>query len=160
MKLLIDANILIDVLQNREPYAGSSSIIWKLCETGQVKGYVTVLTFANIVYILRKEMRPEFVKHILHSLSLIFEFVDFSVFDLFRAAEYQWDDFEDAVQSVAAERLHADCIITRNVKDFTKSKVPAVTPEEVIAQIKKTAVNHPHIIDKSHRYCLRKEAAD
>lgn len=51
MKLLIDANILLDVLQNRKPYVQVSSIIWKLCETEKVKGYVSALTFANLVYI-------------------------------------------------------------------------------------------------------------
>lgn len=47
MKLLIDANILLDVLQKREPYVLDSSVIWKLCETEKAKGYVSVLTFAN-----------------------------------------------------------------------------------------------------------------
>lgn len=47
MKLLIDANVLLDVLQNREPHVQSSSVVWKLCETEKAKGYVSVLTFAN-----------------------------------------------------------------------------------------------------------------
>ena len=47
MKLLIDANILLDVLQKREPYYHDSALIWKLCETEQVKGHVSTLTFAN-----------------------------------------------------------------------------------------------------------------
>ena len=51
MKLLIDANILLDVLQNREKFVEESSIIWKLCETEKVEGYVSTLTFANLVYI-------------------------------------------------------------------------------------------------------------
>lgn len=50
MKLLIDANILLDVLQNRKPYVQDSSVIWKLCETEKVKGYVSALTYANLVY--------------------------------------------------------------------------------------------------------------
>lgn len=68
-------------------------------------------------------------------MSLIFEFADFNVSDLTHAAELEWDDFEDAVQSVTAERVHADYIITRNVRDFAKSKVVAFTPSELIARI-------------------------
>ena len=56
MKLLIDANILLDVLQNRENFVRASSMVWKLCETEQAKGYISALTFANLVYIMRKEM--------------------------------------------------------------------------------------------------------
>lgn len=135
MKLLIDANILLDVLQNREPHVQDSSVIWKLCETEKVKGYVSVLTFANLVYIMRKELDPKKIEETLNALSLIFEFADFNTSDLANAAELEWDDFEDAVQSVTAERIHADYIITRNVRDFAKSKVVAFTPSELIARI-------------------------
>lgn len=135
MKLLIDANILLDVLQNREPFVQASSVIWKLCETEKAKGYVSALTFANLVYIMRKELDPEKIEETLHALSLIFEFADFNASDLLRAAELNWDDFEDAVQSVTAERIHADYIITRNVRDFIRSKVVAFTPSELIERI-------------------------
>lgn len=135
MKLLIDANILLDVLQNREPHVQASSVIWKLCETEKAKGYVSALTFANLVYIMRKELEPKKIEEILEALSLIFEFADFTVSDLTHAAELGWDDFEDAVQSVTAERVHADYIITRNVRDFAESKVVAFTPSELIARI-------------------------
>lgn len=40
MVLLIDANIILDVLLNRSEFVRDSSIIWKLCETGQIKGYI------------------------------------------------------------------------------------------------------------------------
>ena len=135
MKLLIDANILLDVLQNREPHVQASSVVWKLCETEKAKGYVSALTFANLVYIMRKELDPKKIEETLKALSLIFEFADFNVSDLTHAAELEWDDFEDSVQSVTAERVHADYIITRNVRDFAKSKVVAFTPSELIARI-------------------------
>lgn len=135
MKLLIDANILLDVLQNREPHVQASSVVWKLCETEKAKGYVSALTFANLVYIMRKELDPKKIEETLKALSLIFEFADFNVSDLTHAAELEWDDFEDAVQSVTAERVHADYIITRNVRDFAKNKVVAFTPSELIARI-------------------------
>lgn len=135
MKLLIDANILLDVLQNREPHVQASSVIWKLCETEKAKGYVSALTFANLVYIMRKELDPKKIEETLDALSLIFEFANFNVSDLTHAAGLEWDDFEDAVQSVTAERVHADYIITRNVRDFAKSKVVAFTPSELIARI-------------------------
>ena len=102
MKLLIDANILLDVLQDRKPHVQASSVIWKLCETEKVKGYVSALTFANLVYIMRKELDPKKIGETLQELSLIFEFTDFNVSDLSRAAKLDWDDFEDAVQSVSA----------------------------------------------------------
>ena len=135
MVLLIDANIILDVLLNRPDYVKDSAMIWKLCETEQMKGYVSTLTFANLVYIMRKQLDPEKIEDVFHKLNLIFEFADFSVSDLTHAADLNWNDFEDAVQSVIAERIHADYIITRNVRDFSKSRVMAFTPPELLARI-------------------------
>jgi len=58
-----------------------------------------------------------------------------TVSDLAKAAEQQWDDFEDALQGDTAENIHADNIITRNVKDFKKSKIVAFTPTEFLARL-------------------------
>ena len=135
MRLLIDGNIILDVLQNREPHVVDSAKIWKLCETDQVEGYVSGLTFSNLVYIMRKELSPEKINEVFKSLGLIFRFTDLTVSDLAKAAEQQWDDFEDALQAVTAERIHADNIITRNVKDFKKSKIVAFTPTEFLARL-------------------------
>ena len=135
MVLLIDANIILDVLLNRPDFVKDSAMIWKLCETEQMKGYVSTLTFANLVYIMRKQLDPEKIEDVFHKLNLIFEFADFSVSDLTHAAELNWKDFEDAVQSVTAERIHADYIITRNVRDFSKSRVMVFTPPELLARI-------------------------
>lgn len=106
-----------------------------MCETNKVKGCVSALTFTNIVYILRKELSPEKVDDVLKKLSLIFEFCDLSVTDIFRASEMMWNDFEDAIQSATALRLNADYIITRNVKNFNKSRVMALTPTEFLNRI-------------------------
>lgn len=46
-----------------------------------------------------------------------------------------WKDFEDAVQYVTAERIHADYIITRNVRDFSQGRIMAFTPSELLARI-------------------------
>ena len=133
--MLIDANILLDVLQKREPHFGASALIWKLCETEQAEGCVSALSIANLVYVMRRELSPEQTKDVLEKLALIFRIVDLTAADLERAAQLRWDDFEDALQSAAAERIHADCIITRNIRDFRASRVIASTPSEYLARI-------------------------
>ena len=135
MRLLIDANILLDVLQKREPHYRDSALIWKLCETEQAEGYVSTLSFADLVYVMRKELDPQTVEDVQHKLALIFRFADLTAADVTRAVEMKWDDFEDAVQSATAERIHADHIITRNIRDFKQSKVVAFTPAEYLARL-------------------------
>ena len=135
MRLLIDANVILDVLQNRKPHVKDSSVIWKICEIRQAEGFISVLTFANLVYIMRKELNPGQIEEVLQKLSLIFTFTELSPSDLTFAARLQWNDFEDALQSVTAERIHADYIVTRNVRDFLKSKITALTPSELLGRM-------------------------
>ena len=134
MKLLIDGNILLDVLQKREPHYEDSARIWKMCETDLAEGYVSALTFANLVYVMRKELDPEKISEVLRKLSLIFSFEDLTASDISAAEDMQWYDFEDALQAATAKRIRADHIITRNVKDFIRSEVIAFTPSEFLAR--------------------------
>ncbi|MBP0970305.1 MAG: PIN domain-containing protein, partial [Oscillospiraceae bacterium] len=68
-------------------------------------------------------------------LKLIFKFTELNETDLSDAAALKWNDFEDALQSVTASRIKADCIITRNLKDYINSSVIAFTPSELLARI-------------------------
>ena len=132
MRCLIDANILLDVLSDRQPHVQDSSKIWKLCETRQIEGFVSTLTFADLIYILRKELDPGTIEKTLDSLKLIFIFAELNESDISNAASLKWADFEDAIQSVTASRIKADFIVTRNVRDFKNSSITALTPAEIL----------------------------
>ena len=134
MNVLIDGNIILDVLQNREPHIEASSKVWKLCETNLVNGYVSALTFADMVYVMRKELTPEKIHEVLKIMALIFHFTELSVSDIEKAAGKMWNDYEDAVQAAPAERICAKAIITRNIKDYQQSIIPAFTPAEFLEQ--------------------------
>lgn len=132
MNVLIDGNIILDVLQNRESHIEASSKVWKLCETNLVNGYVSALTFADMVYVMQKELTPAKIYEVLKKLALIFHFTELSISDMEKAAGMMWKDYEDAVQAATAERIRATAIITRNIKDYQQSKIPAFTPAEFL----------------------------
>lgn len=134
MKLLIDTNVVLDVLQRREPYVRDSALMWKLCETERAEGFVSALTIANLFYIMRKDLNEEKIEGILQMLPLIFQLTELRPADLIQAGKMRWKDFEDAVQYATAQRIHADYIITRNIRDFQKSEIPAVTPVEFLTR--------------------------
>ena len=43
-----------------------------------------------------------------------------------------WKDYEDATQNATALKAEADCIVTRNKKDFSESFLPVYTPAELL----------------------------
>jgi len=132
MKLWIDTNILLDVLAKREPHLEASSLIWKFCEIGMTDGYVSALSLANLVYVMRRSLDPDKLAAVYAMLSFVFRVEDVRAIDLRKAAELRWTDFEDALQYVGAERIGADFIITRNQADFMNSSIRAITPEEFL----------------------------
>ncbi len=46
--------------------------------------------------------------------------------------------FEDNIQIESAKQFHLDAIITRNIKDFKNSRIPAYTPEEFLNILSKS----------------------
>ena len=135
MKVLVDTNILLDVLCSRQAFLADSAKVFRLCEVGKLDGYISALSIPNIMYILRKELDPDKARDILEKLDLIFSVCDLRAEDLKKAAALGFKDYEDAVQSACAARIHAEYIVTRNGKDFAGSKVPAVTPAELLERL-------------------------
>ena len=135
MKVLIDTNIILDVLCKRPAFYEDSAKIFKLCEVKKISGVISALSILNIMYILRKELDADKTREILDSLMLIFSVVDLKADDLKKAADMRFKDYEDAIQSACATRIKANYIVTRNIKDFSESKVTAIKPAELLDRI-------------------------
>ena len=138
MKLMIDTNVILDVLLDRKPFSEDSSIVWKICESYEAEGMISSLSFANMIYVLRKHVDPKRVMHLITELSLIFRFQPLDQGILYIAAACQWDDYEDAIQYATAVMNKADYIVTRDKEGFKGSDVPVITPHEMVEVIKKT----------------------
>lgn len=132
MKVLIGTNVILDVLCCRPRFLKASETVCKMCETNIISGSLCALSVPNIVYILRKELDPQKVKSIVDKLYLIFNVEDLKSTDTHKAADMEWSDYEDAVQTVCAVRISADFIITRNTCDYKESPVKAITPTELL----------------------------
>ena len=135
MKVLIDTNIILDVLCKRPAFYEDSAKIFKLCEVKKISGVISALSIPSIMYILRKELDADKTREILDSLMLIFSVVDLKADDLKKAADMRFKDYEDAIQSACATRIKANYIVTRNIKDFSESKVTAIKPAELLDRI-------------------------
>ncbi len=135
MKVLVDTNVILDVLCDRKEFVADSLRVFQCCEAQRVTGYISALSIPNIVYIMRKELDPERIREILHTLTMVFSVVELREGDLLKAAELPFDDYEDAIQSTCAVRLGADYIVTRNGKDFANSAISAISPPDLLKRI-------------------------
>lgn len=137
MKLFIDTNILIDYTTRRQPFTENAGKIIDLCINETARGYIAVHSLLNMFFILRKEIHD--VSKRRERLIDLTEFLDIVEVDksivLSALKNDSFRDFEDCVQAECANRIGADYIITRNVKDFAQSPIKAITPEELLKEI-------------------------
>lgn len=133
MLILIDTNVLLDVIARREPYVIFSEKVIDLCRQEIINGAIAGHSVLNAMYVLRKNFTLEERKEIFLSLCefLYVESVDFGKI-IQALKDDDFSDFEDCLQMQCALSLRADYIVTRNVKDFAVSDIPAVTPEEFL----------------------------
>ena len=123
------------MLCKRPAFYEGSGKIFKLCEVKKISGVISALSIPNIMRILRKELDADKTREILDSLMLIFSVADLKADALKKAADMRFKDYEDAIQSACATRIKANYIVTRNIKDFSESKVTAIKPAELLDRI-------------------------
>ena len=134
MKTLVDTNIILDVLMQREPHFAQSVAFLKLCGAG-VTGWITASQTTDIFYLLRRGGKDsEAALGIVKSLTDNLKMIDVTAKDVRAAFDLQMSDFEDALAAQCAKRARMDYIVTRNAKDFVHSPVPAITPGEFLAK--------------------------
>ena len=133
MKIMIDTNVVLDVLLEREPFFRASYEVLKRAALEQVECFVSTTAATDIFYLLRRATRDsQAAKDGLEKLSQLVGFVGALGEDVYAALASNMTDFEDALVSAVAERCHMDYIVTRNARDFRESPVPALTPREFL----------------------------
>lgn len=133
MKVLLDTCIVIDILQQREPFFEDSMKVLNAVSDGSCIGCLTAKSIADIYYIIKRSIHnEEQVRKYLQILFTLFEVRDTFSTDCYNALSSQMNDYEDAIMTETAIRINADCIVTRNIKDYTFSKVPAYLPEDFL----------------------------
>jgi len=127
-RILLDTNIIIDLLAKREPFYNDAARLFSLADKEKLNLYVSALSIANVNYILQKLLKPEEAKNILRKLKVIVRIVDLNEKIISLALnDNTFKDFEDALQYFSAIENNVQAIISRNLKDFEKSKIPVMT---------------------------------
>ncbi len=123
MRALLDTDVLLDVALAREPHVAPSAAVLRWAEAGG-QAAVAWHSLTNCAYLLKGGGRP-----FLTRLLRLVEVAPVATVDARRALEMPMTDVEDAFQAAAALAWKADLIVTRNVGDYRRSPVRAITPK-------------------------------
>lgn len=139
MKVLVDVNVVIDVIERRPTFFADSYAVLSLIAEGTLDGFIAAGSIADINYILRKGgLTWEQARTALAHLTQVIDMCDTTASDVNHALASGMADLEDAVLAECAKRTGADAIITRDLRDFAASPVPAMSPTQLLNSISPT----------------------
>ena len=136
MRVLIDTNVIIDALQNREGIAKGSEFV--VLQAYEYDGYVAATSVTDIYYVQRRYYHnKEKARENLEKILKLYDIIDITGIDCYSALRNGMNDFEDAVLVESARRNDIDCIVTRDVKDFKNANIAVYTPVEFLRLLNK-----------------------
>lgn len=131
-----DTNVLLDYLAERPPFWADAAELMQTGVDGQTTLYVASLSFSNAYYVLRKQTNPERARALIAKLEKLVTIVPVDAAIVRQAITGPFPDFEDGLQHYAAASVPAiEAIITRNLRDFTNSTLPTLTPERALLDL-------------------------
>lgn len=134
--LFLDTNVIIDTLADRKPFSKAGAQLFEYAEKGKVKLFMSALSYTTIYYIIRKTCTHKELLSTLRDLESLIETVDVTKQIISKSLYTDFKDYEDSIQyhtAISNKRISA--IVTRNVKDFKKSDLAILTPEEALSII-------------------------
>jgi len=142
MRVLLDTNVIVDVLQKREPWRQDGETIFIAAAMNRIRACVTAKQIADIHYITKKLFKGQahvdnLAKQIVGKLMSFIELEDTCAADCQTALGINSDDFEDAMLIACATRESMDYLVTRNIGHFTGSSVPVITPGDFVRLLNK-----------------------
>jgi predicted nucleic acid-binding protein len=135
LRILFDINVVMDVLQKREPFYESSAHLLGYAETGKVQGCIAAHSLTTLFYLFSKYRSASEARVMLTSLMQFLQIAAVTQETIEQALNLPYKNFEDAVQMSAALQWKADYLITRNGRDFQPAPIKIAQPAELIAAL-------------------------
>lgn len=135
MHVLLDTDVVLDYLLEREPFVQTSAKLPELSVQGTFDAYISGITPINIFYIARKVMERDKLKLALNDLLLVMRVCPVTHYVLHQALTLPFADYEDAVQHASATASRLDAIVTRNLGDYQNATLPIFSPTSFLNQL-------------------------
>jgi predicted nucleic acid-binding protein len=133
--ILIDLNILLDVLLKREPFYETSAGLVAEIESGRAREYLTAHSVTTLYYLIQKGESSAEARATITNLLQFIKIAPVDQSTIEQALSLDYRDFDDAVQMISAVQCTADCLVTRNVKDYQPSLLPVMQPVDFLGTL-------------------------
>lgn len=132
-KIFVDSDVIIDFLTDRKPFSKFAIKLFELNEQKKVHIHISALSISNVYYIIRKYVKHQQAIIAVEKLTKMTEIIGTGKKEVINALQNNFKDYEDAIQHETALSItDVDAIITRNIKDYSRSKIAVFTPENYL----------------------------
>jgi len=138
IRILVDLNVVIDVIQNRQPFYEDSAGVLDVVARREVSGWLAAHSVTTLYYVISRIRNREAAVNAVTGLLESFTVATVDDTVIRKALSLGWTDFEDAVQMAATVADDIDYLITRNIKDFQNGPVPVIQPAAFLALLDST----------------------
>ena len=133
--ILLDTDVLIDIALDRRPYSDAASELLDRIEHGAESAYVAWHSVSNLYYVAAPARGGASIRDFIAALTRFVAVASTDTEDVRYAVELPMTDFEDAMQVAAARACGARHIVTRNIRDYERSPIRAVSPQEALGAL-------------------------
>ena len=134
--ILVDLNVIVDVVQQRQPFYEESARVVDAVVRGQAVGWLAAHSITTLFYVINRVRNRETAVTAITSLLNVFTVAAVDDQVIRQALAWGWQDFGDAVQMATAVQAQADYLITRNPRDFQSGSLPVVQPAAFLTLLK------------------------
>lgn len=134
MKILLDTNIVLDLLLEREPFCNEAKNVFTMIESNKISGFLCATSITTIYYLINKSVDKSKSDEIVDKLLQLFNITDVNKNILINSLKNNGKDFEDSVIYTSAEYFNIDVIITRDKKGFNKSNIKVLKPSDFLEE--------------------------
>ena len=130
--VLFDTDVLLDVLQRREPFYKSSAALWAAAEAGHIRGLIASHGLPMLFFMLARHAGRKAAHRALTDMLTLFDIATVGHLEIEDALKLGYLDFEDAVQMTAAMHAQADFLATRCTRNYSEGTVTVLQPAALL----------------------------
>ncbi len=132
MRILLDTNVVLDLILERQPFVAEATTLWELHQQNKLDAYISPITLINVFYVTRKIKDRETARRAVAKLAQGLLICSTNTQVLQDALTLAFNDYEDAVQHAAATHAGLKAIITRDTSDYAAATLPVSTPTDFL----------------------------
>jgi predicted nucleic acid-binding protein len=148
-RVLLDTNVVLDALLDRQPWSAAATQIWQAHRAGKVEAHVNATSVTNIFYVSRKLIGRERAWQGVHACLDQLRIIAVDVALLQAAVAIGGGDLEDNLQITCATAAKLEAIVTRDPAGFAHSPIEVLTPAQLLQRL--TATTGPSADAQEHR---------